>query len=167
MSFYLAVNGSWIKIVCNKERKTMRYILLSAGIFLFETFIKQKREENTQNKDYLNGNMAITTYHNYGAFLNGGDKKPLLIKITSVILTLGLTLLFILTFTQYGRVELRSGLAFLLGGAYSNTYDRIKRGYVVDYLNFPKSPCGIKRIVFNISDFCIMLGACLIVIKQK
>lgn len=145
----------------------MRYILLSVGIFLFETFIKQKREENTQNKDYLNGAVAVTTYHNYGAFLNSGDKKPILIKITSVILTLGLTFWFVLTFTQCGRAELRSGLAFLLGGAYSNTYDRIKRGYVVDYLNFPKLPGGVKRIVFNVSDFCILLGACLIVIKQK
>ena len=145
----------------------MRYILLSAGIFLFETFIKQKREEKTENKDYMNGTVAITTYHNYGAFLNGGDKKPFLIKITSVILVLGITVLFLLTFTQYGRTELRSGLAFLLGGAYSNTYDRIKRGYVVDYLNFPKTPGCLKRIVFNISDFCILIGACLIVIKQK
>lgn len=145
----------------------MRFILLTAGIFALETLIKQNREENTKNIEYLNGNMQITTYHNYGAFLNGGDKKPFIVKILSVLLTLGLTVLFILTFTRYGMKQLRGGLALLLGGAYSNTYDRIKRGYVVDYLNFPKMPGRIKHIVFNISDFCIMIGACLIVIKHN
>lgn len=145
----------------------MRFILLSAGIFLLETLIKQKREENTENKEYLSGNVQITTYHNYGAFLNGGDKKPFVVKMMSILLTIGLTALFIFTFTRYGKKQLRVGLAFLLGGAYSNTYDRLKRGYVVDYLNFPKMLGRIKNIVFNISDFCIMIGACLIVIKQK
>lgn len=145
----------------------MRFILLSAGIFVLETFIKQKREENTQDKEYLNGKTVITTYHNYGAFLNGGDKRPVLVKLVSVILTIVLSILFAFTFTKYGKKELRTGLSFLLGGAYSNTYDRVKRGYVVDYLNFPKLPGKVKHIVFNISDFCIMIGACLIVIKQK
>ncbi len=145
----------------------MRSILLTAAIFAFENFVKQNREENTENKEYLNGNIQITTYHNYGAFLNGGDKKPFVVKMVSVLLTLGLTVLYILTFTHYGKKQLRVGLALLLGGAYSNTYDRIKRGYVVDYLNFPKLPGRIKQIVFNISDFCIMIGACLIVVKQR
>jgi signal peptidase II len=145
----------------------MRFILLSAGIFVLETFIKQKREENTQDKEYLNGKTVITTYHNYGAFLNGGDKRPVLVKLVSVILTIVLSILFAFTFTKYGKKELRTGLSFLLGGAYSNTYDRVKRGYVVDYLNFPKLPGRVKHIVFNISDFCIIIGACLIVIKQK
>ena len=31
----------------------MRFILLSAGIFVLETFIKQKREENTQTNGII------------------------------------------------------------------------------------------------------------------
>ncbi len=145
----------------------MRYIFLIAGILGLETWLKQKREETIEEKNYLNHNIQITTYHNYGAFLNGGDKNPPVVKMISLLLSLGLSVLFLLTFTRYGRKELRMGLAFLLGGAYSNTYDRMKRGYVVDYLNFPKMPGKIKNIVFNISDFCIAIGACLIVIIQK
>lgn len=156
-----------IKLVWEKERKTMHYILLSAGIFLMETLIKKKREETKDTKVYAGGNVRITTYHNYGAFLNSGEKRPLIVKAVSVLLTVFLSALFLLTFTKYGNKQLRLGLAFLLGGAYSNTYDRIRRGYVVDYLMFPKVPGKIKTIVFNISDFCIAVGACLIVIKQK
>lgn len=145
----------------------MRCILLSAGIYAIETLIKKKREEKTEEQEYLDGKVRITTYHNHGAFLNSGEKRPLIVKTVSVLLTILLSILFLLTFTKYGNKQLRLGLAFLLGGAYSNTYDRIRRGYVVDYLMFPKIPGKIKTIVFNISDFCIAVGACLIVIKQK
>lgn len=145
----------------------MQSILLSAGILCADTVIKRIREEKNDRRDYLNGNVHIMTYHNYGAFLNSGEKMPFLVKWISIMLTLVMTVLFVLTFTQYGDRQLRTGLSFLLGGAYSNTYDRVKKGFVTDYLNFPKMPGNIKNIVFNISDFCIMVGCGLILIKQK
>ena len=145
----------------------MQSILLAASVLCADTVIKKKREQNKEPKTYLDGNVHIMTYHNYGAFLNSGEKKPFLVKLISVILTLALTALFVLTFTRYGSKQLRMGLAFLLGGAYSNTYDRVKKGFVTDYLNFPELPGKLRNIVFNISDFCIMAGCCLIMIKQK
>ena len=145
----------------------MQSILLATAILGGETIVKKHRESNREEKDYLNGNVHIMTYHNYGAFLNSGEKNPFLVKLISVMLTLAMTALFVLTFTRYGSKQLRTGLAFLLGGAYSNTYDRIKKGFVTDYLNFPGLPGKLKNIVFNISDFCILAGCGLIVIKQK
>lgn len=47
----------------------------------------------------------------------------------------------------------------LLGGAFSNTYDRCRRKYVVDYFSFGVKWKRLSRIVFNISDFGIILGA--------
>ena len=145
----------------------MQSILLAASILCTDTVIKKKREHYKEPKTYLDGNVHIMTYHNYGAFLNLGEKNPFLVKLISVILTLAMTALFVLSFTRYGSKQLRTGLAFLLGGAYSNTYDRIKKGFVTDYLNFPGLPGKLKNIVFNISDFCILAGCGLIVIKQK
>lgn len=145
----------------------MHSILLTTAIFGGETIIKKYRENNREEKDYLNGNVHIMTYHNYGAFLNSGEKKPFWVKWISILLTLFMTALFVLSFTKFGNKELRTGLAFLLGGAYSNTYDRIIKGFVTDYLNFPKLPGKIRNIVFNISDFCILVGCGLIMIKQK
>lgn len=145
----------------------MQSILLTATILGADTLIKKHRERDTERKDYANGHIQIMTYHNHGAFLNSGEKKPFIVKLVSVFLTLFMTALFVLTFTKYGNKELRTGLAFLLGGAYSNTYDRIKKGFVTDYLNFPKFPGKIRNVVFNISDFCILVGCCLILIKQN
>jgi len=45
----------------------------------------------------------------------------------------------------------------VIGGAASNLYDRVKRGYVVDYLHVKKGP--LSKIVFNIADAAIAAGA--------
>ena len=49
----------------------------------------------------------------------------------------------------------------LLGGAVSNTCDRMTRGYVVDYLGFNVKSKKLSNIIFNLSDFFIMAGALL------
>ena len=150
-----------------KWGKFMQSLLLAIVILCKETILKRYREEKPDSKEYLGGNVRVITYHNYGAFLNLGEKNPFIVKAVSVIFTFMISILFILTFTRFGNKELRTGLAFLLGGAYSNTYDRVKKGYVTDYLNFPKLPGKSRNAVFNISDFCILIGCCLILIKQK
>lgn len=61
---------------------------------------------------------------------------------------------------------LKTGLSILLGGAYSNTYDRLVRGYVVDYFGFQVKNERLRNIVFNISDFCIMIGALISVLRM-
>lgn len=83
--------------------------------------------------------------------------------VLSLLLTIALTILFFLTLGMTGKKMLKWGLTLLLGGAYSNTYDRLVRQYVVDYVSF-NVPLGIKKVVFNIGDFCIMIGAMLSVI---
>lgn len=142
------------------------HFILSVIIFIGELFIKNDRECNKEKHDYFGGNVRITTSHNYGAFLNAGDKKPIIVKTISVALSFVLTIVFISTFTKRGRKELRTALALLLGGAYSNTYDRVRRGYVVDYLQFPKLPKNMKHVVYNISDFCILIGALFLCMKS-
>ncbi|MDE7232762.1 MAG: signal peptidase II, partial [Lachnospiraceae bacterium] len=72
-----------------------------------------------------------------------------------------MTVVFLSTFSFRGNSTLKAGLALLLGGAYSNTYDRLTRRYVVDYVSFPVKNQRFRRIVFNLSDFCILIGALL------
>ena len=48
---------------------------------------------------------------------------------------------------------LKTGLSLILGGAYSNTYDRLFRKYVVDYVSFEVRNPRLRNIVFNLSDF--------------
>lgn len=141
--------------------------LLAMTIFITDLLIKnriERMEDDGQEKPFWNGRLLLRRHHNQGAFLNAGERRRGLVATLSLVLTLGATVLFLATFTCRGSRILKAGLAFLLGGAYSNTYDRLMRKYVVDYISFPVKNEKIRNIVFNISDFSIMIGALLMVI---
>lgn len=148
---------------------TLFCAFLAAGIFALDLFLKNQIERNLAEgeiKPFCKGRLLIRKYHNTGAFLDLGAKRQGAVACLSLFLTICMTVVFLSTFTFRGNSALKAGLAFLLGGAYSNTYDRLVRKYVVDYVSFPVLDPRIRRIVFNLSDFCILIGALLITCAQ-
>lgn len=93
-----------------------------------------------------------------------GEKRNSLVAACSVVLTVCLSLVFLGSLGKKGKALLQAGLSLLLGGAYSNTYDRLKRKYVVDYCSLNVGWEPLRRVVFNLSDLCIMVGALLLVL---
>ncbi|MCM1174442.1 MAG: signal peptidase II [Blautia sp.] len=145
----------------------MIYAVIAALIFSLDMGIKslvEKKVPEGGTKEIGNGFLLLRKYHNKGAFLNMGEKKSGFVAALSIALTLAVTVLFLVTFSFRGSRLLKSGLALLLGGAYSNTYDRMRRHYVVDYVSFPVKNRTVRNIVFNISDFCIIIGALMMVL---
>lgn len=145
----------------------MVYAMIAAAVFGLDLCVKnwiEKEKTAGEEERLANGMLLLRKHHNKGAFLNAGERRSGLVAFFSVLLTLAMTVLFLVSFSFRGSRILKTGLAFLLGGAYSNTYDRLRRHYVVDYVSFPVKNKIIRRIVFNISDFCIMIGALLMVI---
>lgn len=147
----------------------MQYILTILSIFTGEFFIKNRVEakviENSSRKA-LHGAVILTKHHNRGAAFNTGEKRPEIIKWISVVLTAAATALFVCSFGLAGKKMMKWGLSLLLGGAFSNTYDRLKRGYVVDYFRWNVPVKRVRNLIFNLSDFCIMLGALLVVLGE-
>lgn len=144
----------------------MKYLAVILGIFGVEWKLKNHIEETKkegQAEEKCGGFLIIRKHHNRGAFLNLGEKRQKWVAALSALFAAALTVLFILTLGMSGRRLLKWGLTLLLGGAYSNTYDRLARKYVVDYVSF-NVPCGLKKVIFNVGDFCIMIGALLGVI---
>lgn len=140
-----------------------------AAIFAGDLYLKNKIEETMQpggEREILGGKLLIRRYHNRGAALNLGEKKrPGTVVLISAVLCVVLTAAFVCSLlTGRGNALMRWGLTLLLGGAYSNTYDRLRRRYVVDYVSFGVKWKRLRRIVFNFSDFCIMIGAALMAI---
>ena len=147
---------------CDERGILMAYFAIIASIFTGEFFIKELVEHYVkpgEKKLILKEKLFLTKYHNYGAALNFMEKKQGMVAILSVILSIICTIFFLITFTRGGKEPLKLSLAFLLGGAYSNTYDRLKRKYVVDYVGFQHKKKRKKEIIYNLSDFCIILGA--------
>ena len=146
----------------------MGYLCIAALIFAGElgtvnpiVTLRTAAEE----KEICKGRILLRKYHNKGACMNLGEKKSNVVAGLSLILTTALALVFLFTLTRHGNGWLKAGLSLLLGGAFSNTYDRLKRKYVVDYFSFGVKWEPLRAIVFNISDFCILIGALIIAIK--
>lgn len=139
--------------------------ILPAVIAGTDSLIKKQREENDTVYEHLGGKIKIVTYHNKGAFLGTGERRPVFVAFMSVVFTAVVAVVFILTLTKAGLKLLKFGLGLLLGGAFSNTYDRLKKGYVTDYIIFERAPGFLKNVVFNLSDFAIMIGALISVLQ--
>lgn len=91
-----------------------------------------------------------------GAFGLLQSQGPLVMIIT-VVISLGL--LGILLFAKLRDGWLRAGLALIAGGALGNLLDRVRLGYVIDFLDLRVWP------VFNLADVAIVLGTGLIILN--
>lgn len=144
------------------------FVTLVLFIFFGDLYIKNQVEKyipakgsGKNERELLGGRLLLRRHHNRGMMLNAGEKKQSAVAVVSLALTAVLTVVFFISLGHWGNNLLRAGLALLLGGAFSNTYDRLKRKYVVDYLSFGVKWKGLRKIVFNLSDFCIIIGALL------
>jgi len=59
-----------------------------------------------------------------------------------------------------GSRAIRLSLSFVLGGALGNIWDRLTRGFVVDFLDLHAS--SFHWPAFNVADLSITLGVCLL-----
>lgn len=141
----------------------MIFILIAIGIFVLELKIKNYIENNRkmrEKEEILGGNIILNRYHNKGAFLNIFENNVKLVKILSCVLLGMLLLTFIIILPKEKRTGLKLALSLMVGGGSSNIYDRFKRGYVVDYFSFK----FLRKVIFNISDICIIIGAVILMI---
>ena len=80
--------------------------------------------------------------------------------IFAAVAIIAITAIVIYIFMRKGAKSpiLASALGLILGGAAGNLFDRIRFGYVIDFLDLRVWP------VFNIADSCITIGALILVI---
>lgn len=99
---------------------------------------------------------------NYGAaFGILQDRKIFFVIITSIVI---IGIIFFLVKSSYGLNRMMEiALVILLGGSIGNLIDRIRLGYVVDFISV-KFGKGYDFPVFNIADISIVIGTFLIMI---
>ena len=108
----------------------MFFIFLVIIIFFGEWRLKSYFEAvyNFKSQKLIcKDSIRLRKYHNYGAFLNIMEKKKKVLHAISIIFTTVIALFFLITLSQKGNRVLKLGLSLLLGGAFSNTYDRLTR----------------------------------------
>jgi signal peptidase II len=95
------------------------------------------------------GPLTFVNVHNPGVafgFLGGGGLPVLLVTAAALALLIG----YFARHPERPLLWLPTGL--LLGGAVGNLLDRLRQGYVTDFIHFPHWPA------FNVADMCITGG---------
>lgn len=99
--------------------------------------------------------FSLVYVENYGIAFGMFKDKTLFFIITQSIISV-LIVYFIYKFHNKS-IPMAICLSMILGGAIGNLIDRIRFGYVVDYLSFTIFPP-----VFNLADSAIVVGAILL-----
>ena len=147
----------------------MKYTWIVLALAGLDQGIKQNiedQEDQTLPRDLpcAKGWIRLHKNHNAGFPFGVMKNRPQLVQTIPLMMTSALAgALAALSGRREGLAE-KLGLAVALGGAVSNTWDRMVRGYVVDY--FSTRWKGLKKVVFNLGDFFIFLGALMILAGQ-
>lgn len=144
----------------SKSNTQLRWLWLTAFVFLFDQLSKLAVTK------YLTGTAVfkVTPFlnfilrHNYGAsygFLSGagGWQRWFFIALAAFI---SIVILNYLRRTPHNNNWMACALAFLLGGAIGNLFDRLTLGYVIDFVDFHINTWHFAT--FNLADGAITVG---------
>lgn len=139
-----------------RESKMPYFYLTLCLIFLDQAskWFVQTKMFPMQSIDLIKGLFSITYATNYGAAFGILQSQTLLL----IAISLGVIIVVWINrrkINTYPRI-MQAGLAVALGGAFGNLIDRIRLGFVVDFLNFSIWP------IFNVADTAIVIGVGLI-----
>ena len=141
------------------------FFLISIIIFLLDQSTKQIIHAfniSLTGKELLL--FSLDYVKNFGAAFNLFSGNRLFLSLVSIVITI-ILIYSILKNKNISNTELL-GYSFILGGTTGNGFDRIIKGYVIDFINLN----FIKFPVFNIADISINIGLILIIysfIKYK
>ena len=140
-------------------------IVLACADIGIKTFIESNYKRG-EEKSILKDKIKIRKVYNQGAAFNIMEKEPEMVKKLSGALSIDLFVYYVFTLLRKGRPLEKVGLTLINAGAWSNTFDRWLRGYVVDYVGFNTKWDKFNSLTFNIGDFFIIKGTILMVVSS-
>lgn len=132
--------------------------ILAAG----DQFLKRAVEQDTHGvypRELENSKGKILLYrnHNFGFSFGFLKEYPILIKAIPLSGISAFAGILAFLMPRKGFHLHKTALSLILAGGISNFYDRVVRGYVVDYFSIQWKK--LKDVVFNLGDLFIFLGA--------
>lgn len=147
----------------------MIYGWIIGGLAALDLGIKsviESGEEDTFPRDLprSKGLVKIHRNHNSGFPFGFMKERPELVKGVPLLVISAMAGALCALCQDKGRIAQKAGIAIIIGGAVSNLYDRVIRGYVVDYFTIEWEP--VKKVVFNLGDMFVFFGSAVIVLEQ-
>ncbi|HTO89244.1 MAG TPA: signal peptidase II [Thermoanaerobaculia bacterium] len=138
------------------------YLVVSLAVLLADQWTKgivTRAFDVHQTRTVLAGLLDITYVRNSGAAFGlfaSVDSSIKAILLNSVAVLVFLVVSAYALRSSHRSVRLQIGFALILGGAVGNLLDRVRFGYVVDFLDFSIS--GHHWPAFNVADSAICIG---------
>lgn len=139
------------------------YIAIAAAAVLLAADRVLKYLSRTGKLKFESKYLRLTHLENRGFFLGLGQKHEKLLRW----LPLGVWLLAAVCLLPQlckRAFTAQLGIAAVLLGGISNQWDRLRRGSVTDYLQFPHRRVKKRALVWNLADFMLVGGVVLTVV---
>jgi signal peptidase II len=139
------------------------YIAIAAAAVLFAADRVLKYLSRTGKLKFESKYLRLTHLENRGFFLGLGQKHEKLLRW----LPLGVWLLAAVCLLPQlckRAFTAQLGIAAVLLGGISNQWDRLRRGSVTDYVQFPHRRVKKRALVWNLADFMLVGGVVLTVV---
>lgn len=136
--------------ICITACLTMLDITLKSVI---EGYLTRKEERTVRG-----GKIILRKVYNRGLCMNLLKDEPETVKFLSAYVTVVLTIYQLFTLLRKKHFCKKIGLSLLTAGAWSNTFDRWIRGYVIDYIGIQTKQKHLAKITFNLADLFIGAG---------
>lgn len=139
------------------------YIAIAAAAVLLAADRVLKYLSRTGKLKFESKYLRLTHLENRGFFLGLGQKHEKLLRW----LPLGVWLLAAVCLLPQlckRAFTAQLGIAVVLLGGISNQWDRLRRGSVTDYLQFPHRRVKKRALVWNLADFMLVGGVVLTVV---
>ena len=149
-----------------KEGESMIYGWIIGGLAALDLGVKsvvEGQEDETFPRELpsAKGLIKLHKNHNSGFPFGFMKERPELVKGIPLMVISAMAGALAAMMQDKGKTGEKLGLSLVMGGALSNLYDRVMRGYVVDYFSFNVKWEKLRRLVFNISDLFILGGTLL------
>ena len=142
------------------------YFVVSLAVLVLDQWTKgliTRAFEVHQSRSVVAGFFDLTYVRNSGAAFGlfaSVDSSIKAIVLNSVAVLVFLVVSAYALRSSHRSVRLQLGFALILGGAVGNLLDRVRFGYVVDFLDFAVS--GHHWPAFNVADSAICVGVALL-----
>ena len=145
-----------------KRGRAATWLLLSACVVLADQLSKAYITRHFMEFEFTRilAVLDVTCMHNVGAAFSflasaSGWQRWLFIGLAGVV-SIGI-IVWLIRLPRGTHALLAAGLALVLGGALGNVIDRIRLGYVIDFIHFHWDRAYFPA--FNVADSAITVGA--------
>ncbi len=152
-----------------RTRARLAYGVIALLVLIADQVTKSMVEARIPERSVIEvipGLFNLTNVKNSGAVFGLFADSPAPWKMVALVIisvALLVTVVSVVWRTRHLSWEAGMGLPLVLAGAISNLVDRVRAGWVVDFLDFYVR--DYHWYTFNLADSAIVTGACLLILQ--